>query len=195
MHSAFQPGASGFRQPSRTGSLIPVANGEERRAEAKISCKGTCDFCTCSIRPSPSEEPPRPTLLAASEPLTSSAEPQTCPEVPNTFAEPHGCLEGCRGHWRNRSQPPCAFLVALLSGCASLLEKGRTRPTQEWPLPGDQRLRRDRPTVPERTCAGAAGEAGPPPAPPLPSGHAGLGSSHERDPESGLWRRNTLSRC
>lgn len=71
------------------------------------------------------------------------------------------------GNWSNRSRS-YAFLVALLSGCASLLEKGRAHRTQEWLLPGDQLLRRHHPTVTKWTCAGAAGGAGRRPAPPPP---------------------------
>ena len=67
----------------------PIANGKDRRAEAKISCRGTCNFCTLSIRPLD----PCSFSFGACQANSSScfrashlsAEPQTCPEVTNTF--------------------------------------------------------------------------------------------------------------
>lgn len=139
----------------------------------KIFRRVICDFCTFTVRPlHPCSfslgEAASPTLLPASEPLTSSTAPQTHLEVTNTFPERLRCLEGRpkplrlpapAGNWRNRSQFPWAFPIPLLSAQAppSVREKERGRQVEKRSA-GRQAINQQ-----STSCkfAGAAGEADP----------------------------------
>lgn len=110
------------------------------------------DFCTFTVRPlHPCSfsfgEAASPTLLPASEALTSSTAPQTHPEVTNTFPERLRCLEGRpkpsrppapTGNWRNRSQFLCAFPIPLLSTRAPPSKTRNELAQWRSVLPGNQ---------------------------------------------------------
>lgn len=127
------------QNPSQLSRHQQWCRGE--KPEVKIFRRVICDFCTFTVRPlHPCSfsfgEAASPTLLPASEPLTSSTAPQTHLEVTNTFPERLHCLEGRpkplrlpapAGNWRNKSQFPWAFPIPLLSAQAppSVREKER----------------------------------------------------------------------